>query len=217
MNSSRFVINHVPRSDVLEDLDVVVNGIISGFRRFLLTDNGTIGFTLSDDFVFIRKLEDSSVKSHVLVAGNSNMSQTMRERLDSIINMPFSEVLTRINTTIDSKLFNTLMKNCSINRGRFLEQCYLRCHKPCPKMISYTLFDNELSEIETILLPNWLLIVVNESLDNLLELHIKDMLTITNDMIIDYVSSMFRDNGISNSVSTRQFNIVKVPRADPSV
>lgn len=217
MNSNRFVINHIPRSDVINDIEMVVNNIVSGFRRFMMTDNGTVGFTLCEDFVFVRKLDDSSVRSSVLVAGNQKMSDSLRTRLDAIVNMPLSEVLTRINTTIDSKLFDTLMKNCSINRSRFLEQCYLKSHNHRPKMSAYLPSDKLLSTMEIVLLPKWLMIVVNESLDNLLELRIKDMLTITNDMVIEYVTNMFRDTGISVSASTRHFNIVKVPRTETCV
>lgn len=172
MSTSRFVIQRLPKRssiDTISMITLVVNSIIDDYKLFH-DEDGTptnFDFELHDDIMTVSMLStiDEQISDTIVLLGGATLGS----------------VLDDINRTVYNDLYNMLISKCNVNKFKLLERCFM-VSKGDGMFDSFTI-------------PKWILVLVSEQMNNLLDLPMIDMLTITDTMIINGINDVFK-NGL---------------------
>lgn len=187
--------------DVLNIAEGVANVIVkeygswrrgcgSAMFRFMVDD---------DDNAYVECLEDGS--------GTMGMYITLLGTID------VSEVLEMVNGPDKddghggSTLMHAILNECNVDKRKLMEYIWWNTREAKRKMRHMTPRQRPDEFEEGLGIPDWILAIVNEKLDNLIDVNTRTVLTITNDMVVRGLNALFRGKGL-NKVS-RRFTITK--------
>lgn len=198
-NESIPSINSLPVIDttlieIINSIDLIVKEIVSGYRSF----DGSEYNDMNKLFEYIKPATYMKAPTdQILIVGRK--FAPLSDKLEYIVTLDFGELLMLVNKQIDSNLYNLLNIIYNINQGKLLTICYKEFHKPKHHVEAYSQFDGLLISNSSITIPNWLIDIANEYLDNLLELDLMSLLTITNEMVIIGFRKILFDSGLLTS------------------
>lgn len=175
---NRFKVQRTNRRNSIDDIismiDNVVNEIIRCYKeRNLTIKHHPIVYFEYKGWKLNVKISNNEMKYNSLFAKNINI----------LNNIAFEDVLTMVNKDVKSDLYTLLSQKCKFNKGKFLLKCFMTERIEC-------MFTSDC-------VAEWLLLIVNEKNDNLLDIPTESVLMVNDEMIVKGLNTLLREGDMS--------------------
>lgn len=195
---ARFSIQKIPKTqiqiathEILPILENVIDTIIYEYKQAKeILDNGAdCGNTFNIECYSFGFSRDGGVLVLPMVRDNAQTPY-----LNTLTDIDFGHFINMVSNPIKSELFDTIVKNCSINVDKLLLMCFEEIDTHDHKLTT-------ISSLGKPSIPDWVMTLVNMRLMDLLNRSLIDMLTITDDLVIKCINTILSKANVSRQSS----------------